>query len=131
ALDRTLGVRRNFKLERRAGVIVKDLDRIDLVPVRAFAAREKEIDGGRCRAPSVDRARIAKRLAIMSAFRMGREVKQAHHLGGGKHDGSFVGRWSVPGTPASCGMPSIANERKSLSYDLFLRSRISANTFQA
>src|SRR4029453_2838713 len=33
--------------QRRAGVVVPDLDRIDTVPVRALSARQQEIDCGR------------------------------------------------------------------------------------
>jgi hypothetical protein len=41
---------------------VPDLDGIDTMPVRAFAAREQEIDRRRCGA-AIDRVAIAKRFA--------------------------------------------------------------------
>jgi hypothetical protein len=56
-----------FELERRAGVVAPDFDRIDAVPVRAFAARQQEINrrGG---GAAVNDTRIAERLAIMPAL---------------------------------------------------------------
>ena len=56
-----------FELERRAGVVVPDFDRIDAVPVRAFAARQQEINrrGG---GAAVNDTRIAERLALMPAL---------------------------------------------------------------
>jgi hypothetical protein len=37
---------RDFKFERRPGIPVPNLDGVDPVPVRAFAARQQKIDGG-------------------------------------------------------------------------------------
>src|SRR5258707_214229 len=57
------------QLERRTGVKVPDLDRVDSMPVRAFAAGEQEQDRGRGGA-AVDLAGIAESLAVMPAFRV-------------------------------------------------------------
>jgi hypothetical protein len=67
--------------------MVPDLDRVDAVPVRALTAREQEIDGGG-EDPSIDRARVAERLAIVPTFRMRLERQQADHVGGaqGRHE---------------------------------------------
>jgi hypothetical protein len=43
ALDRAFVILRDLKHERRAGVVVPDLDCVDPVPVRAPAARQQEI----------------------------------------------------------------------------------------
>src|SRR5262249_18391940 len=91
AFDRAVGVERDLERERRAGVIVPDLDRIDLVPMRALAAREQVIGRGRCRARAVHHTRVAERLAKMSALGMGLEIEQAHDFGGGEHCGSSSG----------------------------------------
>src|SRR5262249_18121638 len=104
ALGRALRACRDLEQQRRAGVVVPDLGRIDLVPMPALAARQDVVDRGRCRS-SVRGAGIAERLAIMPAFRMRREIEQPDHLGG--------------------------REPRQVAHDRFLRSRISANTFQA
>jgi hypothetical protein len=87
AFDRTLRVQRDRQLERRAGVIVPALGRIDLVPMRPLTAREQEIDRSRCRARAMHRAGVAEGLAIMSALGMRLEIEQADYFGGGQHDG--------------------------------------------
>src|ERR1700748_1108453 len=58
AFDRAVGVERDLELERGAGVIVPGLDRIDLVPMRALAARQQVIHRGRYRASAVHRAGV-------------------------------------------------------------------------
>ena len=70
--------------QRAAGVIVPDLHRIDAMPVRAFAARQQKIDRGRARAAVGVRAGIAKRLAIMPAFRMRLEFEPRDDVGRGR-----------------------------------------------
>src|SRR5580658_6002605 len=80
-----------------------DFDRIDPVPMRAFAARQQKIDRGRCRAPALDLARVAKHLAEMAALRMRFQIEQPDDV--------------------ACG--------KAFAQNRFLRSRISANTFHA
>ena len=60
----------NVQDKRAAGVIMPGLDRIDPVPVRAFSARQQEIDRGGERASAAIDARIAKGFAIMPAFGM-------------------------------------------------------------
>src|SRR5262245_10952582 len=75
---------------RRARVVEASRDRIDLVPVRALAAREqKQRHRGR-RASAVHLTGIAERFAKMSAFGMRLEVEQADQLGGGGHRGSLI-----------------------------------------
>src|SRR5882757_5677413 len=86
-----------------------DLDRIDAMPVRTLAARQQEIDRGRPRTAAGIGAGIAKRLAIMPAFRMRLEFEPRDDLGG-TH-------------------PSSA--RRERHQDLFLRSRNSPNTSAA
>ncbi len=73
----------DFELERRAGVIVPDLDGVDAVPVRALAARQQEIDRGRGGA-AVDHAGIAEGLAVVAAFGMRLEIERADDVGGGE-----------------------------------------------
>ena len=53
------------------------------MPVRALAARQQEIDRRRARTPVGVDAGIAKRLAIMPAFRMRLQFKPRDDLGGG------------------------------------------------
>lgn len=91
----------DFKHQRAAGVKMPDLDRVDAMPVRAFAAREQEIDRGRNGASIRIEARVAKSFAKMPAFGMRLEVKPRHDVGGG---------------------------RRLMHQDLFLRSRNSPNT---
>ena len=56
----------DLQRQRRAGVIVPDLDGVDAMPVRALAARQQEINRGRSRTPAGIHAGIAKRLAIIA-----------------------------------------------------------------
>src|SRR5215468_10837427 len=82
--------------ERRTGVVVPDLRRVEVMPVRALARAEQEIDRGRNATFGLARpqgsCRIAEGLAIMSPLRMRLEVEQADDLAGsqrGHHgDGS-------------------------------------------
>src|SRR5271168_1691412 len=60
----------DLQTQRSARVIMPDLDRIDAVPVRAFATRQQEIDRRGERASVGITSQVAKRLAIMSAFRV-------------------------------------------------------------
>src|SRR6202158_4157746 len=80
--DFFLGAVDHRQLQRRAGVIVPDLDRVDAVPVRALAARQQEQDRGRSGA-AVDRAGIAEGLAVVPAFRMRLEIERTDDIGGG------------------------------------------------
>ena len=82
ALDGVVLGGRDLESERRSGVVMPGLDRIDPVPVRALAARKQEVDRGRCRAPALHRAGVAERLAKMSALGMRLEIEQANHIGG-------------------------------------------------
>ena len=61
--------------QRRAGMPVPDLGRIDPVPARNLAVAQQEIDGGGGRARAVRRRRVAERLAEMPALRMRRQVR--------------------------------------------------------
>jgi biopolymer transport protein ExbB len=63
--------------QRVAGVIVPDFDRIDAMPVRAFAACQQEIDRGGARTS----AGVAKGLAIVPAFRMRLQFEPRNNLG--------------------------------------------------
>ena len=85
---------RDLKPQRRAGIPMPGLHRIDPVPVRAFAAREQEIDRGRDRTLAVDGAAVAKCFAIMSAFRMRPKAENADDVGSG--EGHFISRRRVP-----------------------------------
>ena len=80
--DLFFGAVDDFELERRAGVIVPDLDRVDAVPVRALAARQQELDRGGGGA-AVDVARVAKGLAIVPAFGVRLEIELGDDVGGG------------------------------------------------
>jgi len=71
-------------------VVEPGFDRIDLVPVRALAAREQIIGHGRGRACAIHLPGVAERFAKMPAFGVRLEVEQADHLGGGGHRGSFI-----------------------------------------
>src|SRR5262249_27414147 len=95
ARDRSLRVRRDLELERCPRVVEPSLDRIDLVPVRALAAREQKIGHGRGRARAIHLTGVAERFAKMSAFGMRLEVEQADQLGGGGHRGSFIERAQI------------------------------------
>ena len=88
ALDGAVHVGRDLEPERRSGVIMPGLDRIDPVPVRALAACEQEIDRGGCRACAVHYSGVAKRLAKMPALGVRLEVEEADDIGGGWHDAS-------------------------------------------
>ena len=88
--DRTLRIQRDRQLERGAGVIMPAFGRVDLVPMRALAAREQKIGRGRRRACAIHLTGVAERLAKMSAFGMRLEVEQADQLGGGGHRCSFI-----------------------------------------
>ena len=79
--DLLFGAVHNFKLERRAGVIMPDLDRVDAVPARAFAACQQEINRRRGGA-AVNDTRIAEGLAIMPALGVRRERERADDVGG-------------------------------------------------
>src|SRR5580698_11406909 len=78
------------------------LNRVDPMPVRALAACQQKINRRRSSA-AVNGVTIAKRLAEMPAFRMRFQIKQPDDVTGGE-----------------C-----------VTQNLFLRSRISANTCQA
>ena len=69
-------VARDRQRQRRAGMPMPDLDRIDAMPMRSLAARQQEIDRGRGRASLGVHIGIAERLAIMPAFRMRLQVEQ-------------------------------------------------------
>src|SRR5207302_1457562 len=60
----------NSQRQRATSVIMPGLHGVDAMPVRAFAARQQEIDCGRSRASIGVHAQVAKRLAIMAAFGM-------------------------------------------------------------
>ena len=77
-----LGAVNQRQFQRRAGVVVPDLHRVDAVPMRSFAVRQQIQDRGRGRA-AVDLPRIAEGFAVMAAFRMRLELKRADHVGGG------------------------------------------------
>ena len=81
ALDRALRSCSDLEHERGTGMVVPDLDGIDLVPMRALAAREQEIDRGRCRSAIVQRSSIPEGLAKMSAFGMRQQFQQTDHFG--------------------------------------------------
>jgi hypothetical protein len=49
-----------------------------------LAARQQEIDRGRGRASAIDNSRIAKRLAIVPAFRMRLQPEPRDDVGGGQ-----------------------------------------------
>jgi hypothetical protein len=82
AVDGTVHVGRDLEPERRSGVVMPCLDRIDPVPVRALTARKQEIDRGRYRACAVHGPGVAKRLAKMPAFGVRPELEQANDVGG-------------------------------------------------
>src|SRR6185437_3399648 len=94
------GIVGDLERQRIAGVIVPDLDRINAVPVRAFATCQQEIDRGGEGAAVGIAARIAKGLAVMAALGMRLQFEPRDDVGGRHH----------------C---------KLLHQDLFLRSRSS------
>src|SRR6185503_8381363 len=80
--DRFLDAVDDLEFERRARVVMPDLDRVDAVPVRAFAAGEQEQDRGRRRS-AADQTRVAEGLAIVAALRVRLQRELGDHLGGG------------------------------------------------
>src|SRR4029078_3881826 len=100
---------RDLQRQRGACVIVPDLDVIDAMPVRTLAACQQEIDRGGPRAAVCVGTGIAKRLAIIAAFRMRLQFEPRDDLGS-----ACLGR--------------ICRQRH---QDLFLRSRNSPNTSAA
>ena len=59
-----------------------NLDGVNAMPVRAFAARQKIIDGGRDAALAVDGLWIAERLAEVAAFGMRLQAEESDHFHG-------------------------------------------------
>src|ERR1700754_430098 len=95
---------RNQQRQRTSRVIMPDLDRIDAVPMRAFAARQQEIDRGGNGASVRIKTRIAKSLAKMPAFGMRLELKPRDDVGGGRrpnHQDLFLRSRSSPNTSAA------------------------------
>src|ERR1700738_1358560 len=86
--------------------MMPDLHRINAMPVRSLAPREQEIDRGADGAPVRIEGRIAKRLAVMAALGMRRELEPRDDIRGGE-------------------------SRRRRHQDLFLRSRNSPNTSAA
>src|SRR5262249_39628336 len=84
--------------QRRAGVVMPDLDRIDAMPVRAVAAPEQEIDRGRMRAAIAVDGLVAEGLAIVAALRMRPELETRDDLGGRQHQDLFLRSRSSPNT---------------------------------
>src|SRR5919197_1268653 len=77
------------------------LDRIDAMPVRALATCQQEVDCGRSRASGGVHVFIAKRLAIVPAFRMRLEVEPCDDVGGffrKRHQDLFLRSRSSPNT---------------------------------
>src|SRR6516165_11319802 len=64
----------DLEIERAAGIVVPDLGGIDSMPVRAVAARQEVVDRGGTRAAARVAVRVAKRLAIVTAFGMRPEL---------------------------------------------------------
>src|SRR5258708_18592778 len=85
-----------------------DFDRIDPVPVGAFAARQQEINCGRRGATVLHLPRVAERFAEMATLRMRFQIEQPDDVIRGQ----------------GLGGQAVAQNR-------FLRSRISANTCHA
>src|ERR1043166_1099543 len=104
ALDRPRVARRDIERERRAGVVVPDLDRINPMPVRALAAREQEIDRGRGGA-AVDRQRIAKGLAKMAPLRMRLEIEERDDIGRGEGHQNLFLRSRISAKTCHAGLP--------------------------
>src|SRR6266851_676565 len=80
------------------------LDRIDTVPVRAFPARQQEIDRGGDRASVGIDARIAKGLAIMPTLRVRLQLKPRNDVSGGRrpdHQDLFLRSRNSPNTSAA------------------------------
>src|SRR5437899_1426619 len=94
----------NLQRQRGACVIMPDLHRVDAMPVRAFAVRQQEIDRGRSRASIGVHALVAKRFAIMAAFRMRLEVQPRDDIGGvvrQRHQDLFLRSRNSPNTSAA------------------------------
>src|SRR5216684_4157331 len=80
------------------------LDRIDTVPVRAFSARQQEIDRRGDRASIGIDARIAKGFAIMPTLRVQLQLKPRNDVGGGRgpdHQDLFLRSRNSPNTSAA------------------------------
>src|SRR5919202_1052322 len=78
-LANALPFRHDAEQQRRAGVPVPDLDRVDAMPCRAFARRQQVIDGGAGAAGAV-RRRVAEGLTVPAALRMADEAETADNL---------------------------------------------------
>src|SRR6202045_1605099 len=100
-------MQRNLQFKSGAGMIVPDLHSIDLVPAGALTSRQQEINGARCGPRIADLEPIAKGFTKMATFGMRLEIEQLNHLG----------RRKV--------------RHRTDAQDRFLRSLISAKTFQA
>src|SRR6266566_3611942 len=91
----------NLQAERLACVIMPDLHRIDAMPVRTLAPRQQEMDcGGQRTSVGVD-ASVAKRLAIMPAFRVRLQLEPRDDVGGGgqtHHQDLFLRSRNSPNT---------------------------------
>src|SRR5262249_8729145 len=85
ALDRSLVCCGDLERERRTGMIMPDLHRIDAMPTRMLPERKQEIDRGRGRSAAIDRAGIAEGLAEMPAFGVRLEIKETDDVGGCGH----------------------------------------------
>src|ERR1035441_9323951 len=69
--DLLFGAVHHFELEGRASVVVPDFDRVDAVPVRAFAARQQEINrrgGGAAVDHTGSGARASARMMSVAVF---------------------------------------------------------------
>src|SRR5262245_7512962 len=66
----------NRQQQRRAGVPVPDLGRIDAMPARNLAGLEQEVDRRRVGPPQRPAHRISERLAVMPALRMRLQAEQ-------------------------------------------------------
>lgn len=99
---------RDFQRERRARIPMPNLDRVNAMPVRALAACKQEVDCGGCGAAALNVLHIAKGLAEMPALGMRFQIEKPNDVVGGKR------------------LREAAHDQ-----NLFLRSRISANTFHA
>jgi hypothetical protein len=77
-------VQRLRERQRRAGVVVPDLGRVDLVPVRpADGAFEEVVDGGADGAVAArHEGRVAERLNEVALLRIGRQVELGDDLAG-------------------------------------------------
>ncbi len=96
-------MQRYLQLKRGAGMIVPDLHSIDLVPAGALTSRQQEINGARCGPRIADLEPIAKENGRLRDAALDRAAQSPRPQKGPTSD----------------------------AQDRFLRSRISANTFQA